>query len=143
MVRRYHVYRAIWEAAVGETLNCAREVGNRSDTFAVAVIKGGDTVGHVPRRISSICSIFLKNTGLVYHSVTFQFLASLSRLWNESCMDLFPYLKVLLDLEDHYFVLKDACIHSSFSSVFSRARHWRPHPGVINQNWRLKFWRLW
>ena len=65
MVRGYRVYRAIWEAAVGETLNCAREVGNRSDTFAVAVIKGGDTVGHVPRRISSICSIFLRNGGAI------------------------------------------------------------------------------
>ena len=65
MVRGYRVYRAIWEAAVGETLNCAREVGNRSDTFAVAVIKGGDTVGHVPRRISSICSIFMRNGGVI------------------------------------------------------------------------------
>ena len=31
MVRGYHVYQAIWEAALLEELPCQREVGNRHD----------------------------------------------------------------------------------------------------------------
>ena len=43
-VRGFHVYRAVWDAAVGEELECKRERGNRVDRYAVAV----DTiVGHV------------------------------------------------------------------------------------------------
>ena len=35
----YHYYRAVWDAAIGEVLQCEREVGNVHDTFAVAVKK--------------------------------------------------------------------------------------------------------
>ena len=37
-VRGFHVYKAIWEAAVGEEPECRRERGNRVDRYAVAVI---------------------------------------------------------------------------------------------------------
>ena len=67
---RIHVYQSIREAAVGEQLNCAREVGNLSDTFAVTVVKVNDTVGHFPRKVSSICSIFLQNGGTISCEVT-------------------------------------------------------------------------
>ena len=60
MIRGYHVYKEVWNAEVNEELRCEREVGNRSDTFAVAVKKGTVMVGHVPRTISSICSIFIR-----------------------------------------------------------------------------------
>ena len=55
MIQGYHVYKEVWNAE-NEGLRCEREVGNHSDTFAVAVKKGTVTVGHVPRTISSICS---------------------------------------------------------------------------------------
>ena len=61
MVRGYHEYQSVWQASLGEKLKCVREVGNRSDVFAVAVVKAGETVRHLPRKISSICSIFLRN----------------------------------------------------------------------------------
>ena len=51
MVRGYHEYQSVWQAALGEKLKCVREVGNRSDVFAVAVVKAGETVGHLPRKI--------------------------------------------------------------------------------------------
>jgi len=70
MVRGYHIYQSVWEASVGERLNCIRQVGNHSDTFAVAVVKANDTVGHLPRKISSICSIFLRNGGAILCEVT-------------------------------------------------------------------------
>ena len=39
-VRGYHVYREIWEAAVGEVLICERESRNAKDGYAVVVKKG-------------------------------------------------------------------------------------------------------
>ena len=59
MVRGYLVYKDVWEAAVGEELRCEREPGNRQDPFTVAVVRSAVTVGHVPKKISSVCSMFL------------------------------------------------------------------------------------
>ena len=38
MIRGYHIYRSVWEAVVGE-LKCAKEIGNPSDPYAVAVMR--------------------------------------------------------------------------------------------------------
>ena len=38
-VRGYHVYKDIWEAAIGEELPCERETRNTNDRYAVAVKK--------------------------------------------------------------------------------------------------------
>ena len=70
MIRGYHVYKDIWnDPDCDEVLECKREPGNSSDPYAVAVLKeitGADTVvGHVPRSISSICSIFLRRGGSI------------------------------------------------------------------------------
>jgi len=48
IIRGYHVYKEIWDAELNEELTCEREVGNRSDTFAVVMKKDLVTVGHVP-----------------------------------------------------------------------------------------------
>ena len=64
-VRGYHVYKDVWEASVGEDLSCQRESGNSADPFAVAVVKNDMTVGHVPRRISSVSSLFLRKGGVI------------------------------------------------------------------------------
>ena len=64
-MRGYHIYKDIWEASVGEELPCQRESGNRADPFAVAVVKSGVTVGHIPRKISSVCSFFLHKGGVI------------------------------------------------------------------------------
>ena len=42
------------------TAICQRENGNPADPFAVAVVKNGVTVGHIPWKISSVCSLFLR-----------------------------------------------------------------------------------
>ena len=58
VVRGYHIYQSVWDATVdGEVLNCCREVGNTHDPSAVAIRKDAVTVDHIPRVISSICSI--------------------------------------------------------------------------------------
>ena len=70
MVRGYHVYRDVWAASIGELLPCEREAGNASDRYAVAVMKDFAVVGHVPRKISTICSIFLRRGGTIDCHIT-------------------------------------------------------------------------
>lgn len=64
-IRGYHVYKDIWVAVDGEVLGCRRETSNGHDPFAVAVVKDSTVVGHVPRRISAICSLFLRRHGTI------------------------------------------------------------------------------
>ena len=63
-IRGYHIYKAVWTPYIGETLPCFRELTNGHDPFSVKVsqLEGEDEmiVGHLPRKISSICSIFLE-----------------------------------------------------------------------------------
>ena len=68
MIRGYHEYKLIWNnPVVEEDLLCECEVGNPHDTHAVAVKKVIDgnlnIVRHIPQRISSICSMFLRRGG--------------------------------------------------------------------------------
>ena len=57
-------------AVVGEEPSCRREPTNREDRFAVAVVKDSNIVGHVPKKISSICSLFLRQSGSIICHVT-------------------------------------------------------------------------
>lgn len=70
IVRGYHVYGAVWEAPVGQILPCQQEGGNIHNPYAVAVVEGGVTVGHVPRAISSVCYLFLGRNGTLRCQVT-------------------------------------------------------------------------
>ena len=75
MIRGYHEYRMIWNNPIaGEELPCYRELGNSHDPYAVAVKKfiAGEqkVVGHVPRRISAICSLFIRRGGDIRCQVT-------------------------------------------------------------------------
>ena len=64
------MYRSIWTPTNGEVLSCARETGNRHDPFSIKVIKSATRVGHLPKRISSICSLFLHMGGSISCEVT-------------------------------------------------------------------------
>ena len=70
MVRGYHVYQSVWSPTAGEQLPCRREPGNIQDPFSVAVMEGSDVVGHVPKKISSICSMFLQRGGTIICEIT-------------------------------------------------------------------------
>ena len=59
MVRGYHVYKNVWESEVGEVLACEVEMNNIHDRNAIAVKKAND-VGHLPKKISLICRLFLE-----------------------------------------------------------------------------------
>ena len=65
MVRGYHVYKDIWDADKGEILDCVRETTNHHDPYAVTVSKNGIAVGHVPRKILALCSLFIRHGGTI------------------------------------------------------------------------------
>ena len=70
MIHGHHVYKEIWNPVNGEELPCEREIGNSSDPIAVAVRKrldGGEDniVGHLPCRISPLCSAFIRRGGTI------------------------------------------------------------------------------
>ena len=66
MVRGYQMNESIWIAVIGEELQFQRKLGNSHDSFSVAVMKNDVIVGHMPRKISSVCSIFLLHGGSIY-----------------------------------------------------------------------------
>ena len=70
MIRGYHVYQAVWDAKIGEELSCVTERENVRDPFAVAVKKSNLTVGHIPKKISALCSLFLLCGGTITCQVT-------------------------------------------------------------------------
>jgi hypothetical protein len=59
-VRGYHAYQEKWHPLQGDILPLAREPNNSTDKLAVAVIKNGDVVGHVPYNLVPTLSLFLK-----------------------------------------------------------------------------------
>ena len=56
----YHIYLSILDAVIREEFPCRRDTGNERDRYAVAVMKDGTIIGHLPRKISWQCSLFLR-----------------------------------------------------------------------------------
>ena len=48
-------------------LNCVRERTNTEDPYAVGVIRRNAVVGHVPRKMSAACALFLRWRGAIWH----------------------------------------------------------------------------
>ena len=63
-VRGYHLYKNIWEAAIGEELQCERETRNTKDRYAVAVKKDGMVVGHLPKTSPTFVRFFYEEETL-------------------------------------------------------------------------------
>ena len=73
MICGCHVYQEIWDPALGEELACQWETVNWQDPFAVAVVRSTPVrtfVGHVPRKISSVCWMFLLGGGRIHCRVS-------------------------------------------------------------------------
>ena len=70
-VRGFHIYKDVWNPLLQEILSYSREPGNVHDPYAVAVKTGSSViVGHVPRTISTLCSIFISQRGTITCQVT-------------------------------------------------------------------------
>ncbi len=52
VVRGHHVYKRIWTPTVREQLQLRPEEGNERDPRAVAVLKHGVIVGHLPQKMA-------------------------------------------------------------------------------------------
>ena len=68
-IHGFHVYHNIWEAAEGEVLQCERETGNAKDRYALAVKKDW-VIGHLSKKISRACPLFLRRGGNIQCTVT-------------------------------------------------------------------------
>ena len=51
-MRGYHAYKDNWNPVIGETLGVRREPANTIDKHAVAVVKDGVIVGHIPYNLA-------------------------------------------------------------------------------------------
>ena len=63
------------ESAIRGSVGCSNRRGtavNPNDLYALSVVRGTDntTVGHVPRKISAVCSLFLCKGGTIQCQVT-------------------------------------------------------------------------
>lgn len=65
MVRGHHVYQQVWTPLTGENLMCARIEDNTQDRYVVAVLQHDTIVGHLPRCISTVCSLFIRRSGSI------------------------------------------------------------------------------
>ena len=63
-VRGYHIYSHIWEASVGEVLDCRCEPDNANDRYAKAVVKRDTIVVYLPRKLSRILLLFARRGGV-------------------------------------------------------------------------------
>ena len=60
----------MWSAVIDEEFPCKREDGNHFDPFAVAVCNGDMVIGHVPRKISFVCSLYIRRGSEIHCRVT-------------------------------------------------------------------------
>ena len=70
VIQGHHEYKRVWEnPSEDDELICEGEIGNAHDTHAVAIWKDIDQetriVGHVPRKIASLCSILIRRGGTI------------------------------------------------------------------------------
>ena len=69
-IRGFDVYRDIWTPVLDEALVCAQQSGNPHDHYAVSMLKRGTIVGHLPKKISRLCPLFLGQGRCIIATVT-------------------------------------------------------------------------
>ena len=69
-VRGYHINQDRWTPTTDEELSCQRELANFEDPNAVVLLKNDVVVGHVPRKINTMCSMFLRKEGVMKCTIT-------------------------------------------------------------------------
>ena len=58
-IRGHHVSKDFWMPVINEELVCVQESENPHDPYTVAIKKRSLVVGHVARKSSAVCSLFL------------------------------------------------------------------------------------
>ena len=62
-VHGYHVCHDIWKPSIEEKLVAKQELNNPMDKHAMKVVKGNETVSHLPHKFSQISRYFLACSG--------------------------------------------------------------------------------
>ena len=78
------VYQEAWEAAVGEELDCERELNNAHDHYAVAVKRMEVVVGHLPCKLSRLC--LLVHVLEIYRNGLGDYFTPFLHLWCLPCV---------------------------------------------------------
>ena len=63
-------YERAWASTHHETFHCSHVQGNVHDPYAVKVMKSDVVVGHLPKKISATCFLFLRKGGAILCQVT-------------------------------------------------------------------------
>lgn len=69
-VLAYYIYQSLWTPTLDDELICVRDPFNSIDRYAVTVKNGDTVVGHLPKKISRLCSLFLRRGGSIMSTVT-------------------------------------------------------------------------
>ena len=69
-VRDFHIYQDIWMPTTEKRLPCETEDMNPTDPYAVVIKKGTEVIGHVPRKISAVCFLFIQRGGTLNCIIT-------------------------------------------------------------------------
>ena len=77
VVRGHYVYKVIWTSVIGELLPLRAEDNNEHNDHAVAVVKGGNVVGHVSWSIKRSSMLIPANLANIWDPSTIKELASL------------------------------------------------------------------
>ena len=70
VIRGHHVYKDFWTPYIHEELTVGTEEENSYDRHAVAILKDGEVVGHMPCTISRFSWFFIQRGGSVRAVVT-------------------------------------------------------------------------
>ena len=70
VIHGHHVYKRILAPTAAEILSVNFDPAIKHNRFAIAVLKAGTFVGHVPQEVSRIFYFFLMNGGKVMSEVT-------------------------------------------------------------------------
>ena len=65
-IRKYHAYKEFWSIEMDEVLELKHEHNNEQDKNAIAVVRKGDVVGHIPRALANTKD----GAGIVRHLLT-------------------------------------------------------------------------
>ena len=70
VIRGHHVYKTSWTPYLGEELVLAAEESNLFDRHAVAVLKNGEIVGHMPQELARFSWFLKRDDGSIKAVVT-------------------------------------------------------------------------
>ena len=65
-IRGYHAYKELWSIEIDEVLELKHEHNNEQGKNAIAIVRKGDVVGHIPRALANTKD----RAGIVRHFLT-------------------------------------------------------------------------